>query len=462
MKKFLSGMMGALLMLSALPVYASAGNWADVSVDTRNTNNFTAGLTTDGTLYVWGEGEYGNNGSFAAAGRLSPTKVNFNKKVTDINGSYVLTTDGEVYYISFQKKTPSAVLMLSNVKKLCQNAAIKDNGDLYLLGYAVYDGNGNENNYNSLSDTSIFKVQSLKNVVSACNDGYKLAAVTSDGMLYTWGSNMDGQACSNGSLGYISNYPQYSEYSQIELYPKAVPNASGMKVVDAKFDGNCGNLYVLTANGTLYQNTINYSNKTTSLNDIMKNVKSIEAGSTFYWGNSVLAVSNDNKYFAKGYSSWSFGDGDVPSDWQEVNKQITKFPSVSNAVTNGYQFAVLTTSGDLYTWGQNSQGEIGNGQKSSSSGETGEVVKGDVLLAYSVPSPTVNNYISGDVNGDNLVNAKDAAGVLVEAAQVGAGLSTGFTKAQAAAADFNSDGAVNAKDAALILTRAAAIGAGVG
>ena len=70
-------------------------------------------------------------------------------------------------------------------------------------------------------------------------------------------------------------------------------------------------------------------------------------------------------------------------------------------------------------------------------------MKGDVLLAYSVPSPTVNNYISGDVNGDNLVNAKDLSpGVLVETAQVGAGLSTGFTST-GAAADFNSDGAVN-------------------
>ena len=461
MKKILSGVLGALLMLSAVPVSASAGNWADVSVDVMN-KNFTAGLTTDGTLYVWGEGEYISNNNFTASGRLSPTKVNFNKKVIDINSSYVLTSEHEVYYISFSQKTPSAVLMLSNVKKLCYNCAITNTGDLYLFGKANYDGNGHENNYNDLSDTSISKVESLKNVVSAYNDYGKLAAVTSDGTLYTWGSNAEGQACSNGSLGYISNHPEYSEYSQVELYPKAVPNASSMKVVDAKFDGGCGNLYVLAENGTLYENVVDYSNKKTSLNGIMKNVRSIEAGSTFYWGSSVLAVSNDSKYFAKGYCSWSFGDGDVPSDWQDVNKQITKFPSVSTLTTNGYHFGLVTASGDLYTWGMNDHGTVGNGQKASSASNAGEVAKGDVLLAYSVPSPSVNELSSGDVNGDSLVNAKDAASILVEAAQVGAGLSASFTKMQTTAADFNSDGIVNAKDAAQILSHAAAIGAGVG
>ena len=66
----------------------------------------------------------------------------------------------------------------------------------------------------------------------------------------------------------------------------------------------------------------------------------------------------------------------------------------------------------------------------------------------------------GDVDGDTLINAKDAAAVLVSAANTGAGKGSGLAKAQFSDADVNQDGNVNAMDAAAILTYAAAVGAG--
>ena len=66
----------------------------------------------------------------------------------------------------------------------------------------------------------------------------------------------------------------------------------------------------------------------------------------------------------------------------------------------------------------------------------------------------------GDLNGDGLVNASDAADVLIAAAKLGAAGEHGLTEAQAAAADLNADGVINASDAALILGYAAYIGAG--
>ncbi|MBR3629829.1 MAG: hypothetical protein IKN55_05065, partial [Oscillospiraceae bacterium] len=66
----------------------------------------------------------------------------------------------------------------------------------------------------------------------------------------------------------------------------------------------------------------------------------------------------------------------------------------------------------------------------------------------------------GDLNGDTLINASDAADVLIAAAQLGAVGTHNLTEAQAAAADVNADGAVNASDAALILGYAAHVGSG--
>ena len=66
----------------------------------------------------------------------------------------------------------------------------------------------------------------------------------------------------------------------------------------------------------------------------------------------------------------------------------------------------------------------------------------------------------GDLNGDNTVNASDAAQVLIAAAAIGAGQDSGLTEAQKNAADVNHDSSINASDAAVVLIYAAAIGAG--
>ena len=69
-------------------------------------------------------------------------------------------------------------------------------------------------------------------------------------------------------------------------------------------------------------------------------------------------------------------------------------------------------------------------------------------------------YPKGDVTGDTAINAKDAAAVLIAAAQNGTKRPNGLTKDQISAADADGDGVINAKDAAVILRYAAAIGTG--
>ncbi|MCR4646472.1 MAG: leucine-rich repeat protein [Oscillospiraceae bacterium] len=66
----------------------------------------------------------------------------------------------------------------------------------------------------------------------------------------------------------------------------------------------------------------------------------------------------------------------------------------------------------------------------------------------------------GMINEDEVVNASDAALMLIEAATIGAGKDATFTAEQTTRADVNGDKLVNASDAAFTLQYAAHIGAG--
>ncbi len=66
----------------------------------------------------------------------------------------------------------------------------------------------------------------------------------------------------------------------------------------------------------------------------------------------------------------------------------------------------------------------------------------------------------GDLDGNQIINASDAAVLLIAAAAAGSGADSGLTDAQKTAADLNADGALDALDAALILQYAAYVGTG--
>ena len=74
---------------------------------------------------------------------------------------------------------------------------------------------------------------------------------------------------------------------------------------------------------------------------------------------------------------------------------------------------------------------------------------------------SAEEYALGDVNEDNIVNASDAARVLVASANIGSGQDSGLTDAQFNRADYNQDGNVNALDASKILVYSAEVGAGL-
>ena len=83
-------------------------------------------------------------------------------------------------------------------------------------------------------------------------------------------------------------------------------------------------------------------------------------------------------------------------------------------------------------------------------------------LTGNAPDVSVRGFADtfGDINGDGVVNASDAAQILIAAALIGAGGTPALAEEQMDAADVNGDSTVNASDAAVVLIYAAAVGAG--
>jgi alpha-tubulin suppressor-like RCC1 family protein len=206
------------------PVQTVAGgtNWKSVACGYAN----IAAIKTDGTLWVWGSNRYGTLGDNTTTnlfkGRSSPVQTiagGTNWKQVACGTSYVaaIKTDGTLWTWGsniygnlgdntvVDKSSPvQTVAGGTNWKQVsCGNsttAAIKNDGTLWCWGWNV-DGelginiSGYGTNRSSPVQTVAFGTNWKQ--VSA---GYHIAAIKTDGTLWTWGTNTNGQLGDNTTV----------------------------------------------------------------------------------------------------------------------------------------------------------------------------------------------------------------------------------------------------------------------
>lgn len=93
----------------------------------------------------------------------------------------------------------------------------------------------------------------------------------------------------------------------------------------------------------------------------------------------------------------------------------------------------------------------------------GVTAKGNTLYWVQIFSDGKNLtplYTKGNINRDNLTDSTDAAAILVDAAQKGAGISGCLNRMQVSFADLNQNQRADADDASIILRYAAYVGTG--
>jgi len=175
----------------------------------------SAALTASGDLYTWGDNEYGQLGlgnKGEGTERTKPTKVpGISNVVSVCLGAYfsaAITADGSLYMWgandwgklglgdigrAADRTVPTKVPGISNVVAISMgyhhSAAVTANGDLYTWGHNRYGQLGLGDSGNTTSRYTPTKVPGISNVVAVSLGFYHSSATTSDGLLYTWGLN---------------------------------------------------------------------------------------------------------------------------------------------------------------------------------------------------------------------------------------------------------------------------------
>ena len=306
---------------------------------------------------------YDDGGLGAIAASMSDTPI---KDVQIYNGrTAVITKNGTLYMFGAYlfgagtylvtdsgeisgKETP--VKIFSNVKSVSlgytHTAILTNSGDLYLWGTNDY---GQIGDGTTVGGTSPVKIMSgVKNI--ALND-YSSYAVMNNGDLYAWGENQIGQL----GDGTTNN----------SLVPKKI-----MKNI-LSVNAAHGMVAAITTSGDLY--TWGYNNYGQlgigNLNSnvsfytipvkILSNVKNV-AMNRYNWSESytVAAITNLNELYVWGCNSYGkVGNGTkstvfIPTKIMDNIRSVSLGESHTTAITN---------SNELYVWGLNSSGQLGTG-----------------------------------------------------------------------------------------------------
>jgi alpha-tubulin suppressor-like RCC1 family protein len=231
-------------------------------------------------------------------------------------------------------------------------AAIKTDGTLWTWGYNdnPFEGNGflgtNDSTDRSTPVTTFAGGTNWKQV--ACGY-YHTAAIKTDGTLWTWGVNYNGQLGDNGfssSQIPITTFSGGTNWKQV---------AGGSRHTAAiKTDGTLwtwgGNAF-----GELGDNTLNKTISPVTTFTGGTNWKQVACG--YY---HTIAVKTDGTLWTWGQGSFGQLGNNATT---ERSTPVTTFAGGTNwkqVSTGTYHNAAIKTDGTLWTWGNNGSGQLGN------------------------------------------------------------------------------------------------------
>ena len=172
----------------------------------------SAAITKDGSLYMWGYNNYGQLGNGISGNyekSVSPIKIMENVAAVSLGcwHSAAITKDGSLYmwgdnnYGQLGNGTTNNLTRPQRIAVNVQSVelgnyhttAVSKDGGLYTWGYNKYGelGNGTTNN-------SYTPVKIMSDVVSSAGGSHHTIALKKNGTVYTWGDNEYGQL-GNGS-----------------------------------------------------------------------------------------------------------------------------------------------------------------------------------------------------------------------------------------------------------------------
>jgi alpha-tubulin suppressor-like RCC1 family protein len=290
------------------PVQTCAGgnNWNDCS---RGGQRIGAGIKTDGTLWTWGQNAYGGLGDNTITHRSSPVQT---------------VTGGTNWQ-----------------QVACANshaAAIKTDGTLWTWGQNAYGGLG-DNTITSRS-SPVQTVAGGSNWKQVSCGGNSTAAIKTDGTLWVWGKNSQGELGDNTITSRSSPVQTVAGGSNW----KSVSFKNGSAGI--KTDGTLW-LWGPNSNGQLGDNTVVAKSSPVQTVSGGTNWKKASTGgaiktdgSLWLWGSNYSGKLGDNTITHRSSPVQTISSG---NNWLEVSCGVN-------------HAAAIKTDGTLWLWGYNSYG----------------------------------------------------------------------------------------------------------
>ena len=304
-------------------------------------SEFTMAIESDGTLSTWG-----NNSSGQLGNGTSGTSINTN--LGQLTGS----------------ETWTAVAAGPDFA-----AAIASDNTLWTWGDNTSGqlGNGTSGTSTSTDTPGLLAAQRASMTWSAVSAGsnFMVGISSSDGTLWSWGNNTSGQL-GNGTN---TTHSTDSTPTQVGTATWSAVSAGSNFVVAIKTDGTLWT-WGDNSTGQLGQAP---ANRFVPTQVGTATWLSVAAGSNF-----VVALKSDRSLWTWGSNSKGQLGNETSGTGTTTPGQIaitSTFSGVTfTAVAAGNDFALaLTSTGALWSWGNNANGQLGNGSSGSSTNAPGRV-----------------------------------------------------------------------------------------
>jgi alpha-tubulin suppressor-like RCC1 family protein/uncharacterized protein YfaP (DUF2135 family) len=364
-------------------------NWKSVAAGGYH----TVAVKNDGTLWAWGSNFIGQLGNGTYIDKNTPTRIGTAINWQSVTAGYLHTlairNDGTLWAwgknsygqlgdgTDFSKSTPTIIgISTTNWQSVTAGSnhtvGIKGDGTLWAWG-STSDGQLGDGTIPIINESSPIRIGSVSNWQNVSAGANHTMAIQSDGTLWAWGSNEYGKLavpvnynnnkCSPTRIATFSNWKSVSAGSQ--------------HTVAIKSDGTLwswgDNFYGQLGEGPVryfYAGPVNYIDRDSPT----------KIGTRMDW-QSVSAGSNHTMAIENGGNLWAWGSNDNGQLGDPLGDQIVtddSGPRIVSAtpkyisggsrsiVSSGVNHSVaIKNDGTLWSWGNNSNGQLGDGTQST-------------------------------------------------------------------------------------------------